>query len=105
MPSFGFEYGKWAPIITETDNALPTYGVGRSLGGAVSGSHTPNSRRPRIILITYLKPDIKIYQRCADTHGRRCRSTDARCHYGATYAAGQVNHKAFDKPPFGGISW
>jgi len=106
MPSFGFEYGKWAPIITETDNALPTYGVGRSLGGAVSGSHTPNFAQTPHYSDNVLKNQIAKFTNGALTVV--VDDVDLQTHaaiYGATYAAGQVNHKASDKPPFGGISW
>lgn len=106
MPGIGFEYGKWAPITTETDNALPTYGTGRSLGGAVSGSHTPNFAETPHYSDNILKNQISKF-----TNGTLALTVDdmiLQTHaaiYGAAYASNQVNHKASDKAPFGGVSW
>lgn len=106
MPSIGFEYGKWAPITNETDNALPTYGTGRSLGGAVSGSHTPNFAETPHYSDNLLKNQISKY-----TNGALTLTVDdmnLQTHaeiYGATFSGNQVNHKSSDKAPFGGVSW
>jgi hypothetical protein len=106
MPSIGFEYGKWAPITSEPDNALPVYGTGKSLGGAVSGSHTPNFAETPHYSDNILKNQISKF-----TSGALALTVDdvnLQTHaeiFGATFADDQVNHKASDKAPFGGISW
>ena len=106
MPSIGFEYGMWAPIASEPDGALPTYGTGKSLGGAVSGSHSPNFASTPHYADNALKNQISKF-----TNGALALTVDdmnLQTHaeiYGATYNDGQVNHKRSDVPPFGGVVW
>jgi hypothetical protein len=106
MPSIGFEYGKWAPITSEPDNALPVYGTGKSLGGAVTGTHTPNFASTPHYSDNILKNQISKFTN--GTLTLTVDDVDLQTHaeiYGATFAENQVNHKAADKAPFGGASW
>jgi len=106
MPSIGFEYSMWAPIVTETEGALPTYGTGKSLGGAVSGSHTPNFAETPHYADNVLKNQVAKF-----TSGRLTLTVDdmdLETHaaiFGATFSQDQVSHKVTDKPPFGGVAW
>jgi len=106
MPSIGFEYSMWAPIIAEPDGALPTYGTGKSLGGAVTGSHTPNFATAQHYADNVLKNEVSKFTR--GTLSLTVDDMNLQTHaeiYGATYSNKQVNHKATDTPPFGGVAW
>lgn len=106
MPKYGMARSKWAPIVSEGAGVRPTYGTGRSVGGAVSGVFTPNFASAQHYSDNTLKNEINKFNRGSlalvvdDTD----LETEAAV-YGATYSANQVRHNKNDKPPFGGVAY
>lgn len=106
MPKVGYAQNMWAPQATEPDNALPTYGTGRSLGGAVSAAHTPNiaetkhysDNRLKNTITKFADGDLPVDVDDIDLE------TQALV-YGATYADDMLSHGGTDTPPFGGLSF
>lgn len=106
MPKVGYAQNKWAPFATEPADALPTYGTGRTLGGAVSAAHTPNiaetkhysDNRLKNTITKFADGDLPVDVDDIDLE------TQALV-YGATYADDTLGHGGSDMPPFGGLSF
>ena len=106
MASFGLRRPRFAPIKTETDTALPTYGTPVTIGRSIKADLSVNFASGKLFADDALAENVEEF-----SSGALAMETDditdevAEMIYGATVVNGLVDYKAGDSPPPGGVCY
>lgn len=107
MATYGAKYPRWAPIVSEPENALPIYDgdAAETIGRLVKADLTVNLASGKIFADDELAESVDEF-----SSGSLAMETDdmedavASKVYGATVQNKEVHYKAGDNPPLGGLA-
>lgn len=106
MAKFGARHPVFAPILTEPENALPTYGVGAVIGKLVAANLTVNLASGELYADDGLAEQLSEF-----ASGALAMETDdmtdevASMVYGAVVANGETAYNKEDTAPLGGLGY
>lgn len=104
MASIGLKYMAWAPMATEPDNAVPTYGAGVVLGKAISTNLAVTNAEGELYADDKLAEYVAEFASATLTaEVDNIELENQALLYGATYNDGEIQFFSNDTAPYGGI--